>query len=560
MIKKTNIPHLLIVLLLAPALSSAQSNQQQLANVFLNDGPTRSVEAGHSFDKVFSDSGSSWQLDWDETYVFDNLIEYNDPTDASQSYEMRMGKGGQIYSFKSDGFGEALPPQWRPSFSELGNSLADQPPSDPVLPHHGNWAPWNDEVWMMVGSDQNDGLDGIARSKPQNIHQAGSYMNNYTHRASDHTDTPSYSPMVHTYYDEADQAFTSITWGQSEDPSYVYNPTECDPCVADSFKPSTLFYQRYKNLGDGVIQVDFLIYNYHRTRGIDYWNAPWAGIRNSSLPYAFRSNSNTDATSYLSLNDNVTTFLPDWAEGQTERITNTSGWFAFSNTLDGNGPSLAFVTAKETTNPVNAYGDLRWGKVLGPNNIRDLIVFSRRSIGGPSSPETGLKTWGIVNGESIRGRYFIVVDASIDNIVAQIQSRELVAKSSVEKVILSAAASPDVHYALTYFKSGSFMVNDASSVNSDLSLEAHPFEGSYPAYFVESDNGRTRITADPYYFSTRPYDGATTSIRLLGFSATALNIDSAVSVPLIPVIAVPALAFLLAATAFFSIRLKKTNA
>jgi hypothetical protein len=278
------------------------------------------------------------------------------------------------------------------------------------------------------------------------------------------------------------------------------------------------------------------------------------------LPYAFRSNSNTDATSYLSLNDNVTTFLPDWAEGQTERITNTSGWFAFSNTLDGNGPSLAFVTAKETTNPVSAYGDLRWGKVLGPNNIRDLIVFSRRSIGGPSSPETGLKTWGIVNGESIRGRYFIVVDASIDNIVAQIQSRELVAKSSVEKVILSAAASPDVHYALTYFNSGSFMVNDASSVNSDLSLEAHPFEGSYPAYFVESDNGRTRITADPYYFSTRPYDGATTSIRLLGFSATALNIDSAVSVPLIPVIAVPALASLLAATAFFSIRLKKTNA
>ena len=225
-----------------------QTYQQKLADVFLSNGPAATETTGYNFSTAFSNSGSDWELDWDETYVFDKLITYTDPNE-DRSYELRMGKGGQIYSFKSNGFGEALPPQWRPSFNELGTSIADQGPSNPVVSNHGNWATWNDEVWQMVGSDQMDDEQVYnettetfeTQTKTQNIHQAGPYMNNNAHRESDLTDAPFYSPMVQSYYDAANQSFTSIYWGQSEDPSYVYNaPEGCDPCFEDPFRPSTL--------------------------------------------------------------------------------------------------------------------------------------------------------------------------------------------------------------------------------------------------------------------------------------------------------------------------------
>jgi hypothetical protein len=530
------------------ALSSclwSQSYKQKLADVFLGNGPAPTETAGYSFTKNYSNSGSHWELDWDETYVFDNLIQYTDPSDSNQSYEMRMGKGGQIYSFKSSGFGEALPPQWRPSFNEAGVGIVDQTyvDGDPVVSNHGNWATWNDEVWMMVGSDQMDdeqvynNATGTfeTKAKPQNIHQAGPYMNNNAHRESDLTDAPFYSPMVHSYYDETNQSFTSISWGQSEDPSYVYNaPEGCDPCFEDPFRPSTLFYQRYKNLGDGVIQVDFLIFNYHRTRGIDYWNVPWAGIRNSSLPYAFISDSATDESQYEALNSlpgyvsNSSEDLPDWSEGTTRRTSGSnsvsSGWFAFSKTLGGNGPSLAFVTAKQTSNPTNAYGDLRWGTAMGPNGIRDLTIFSRRCIGGPPDEVTGLKMWGIVGGKSIRGRYFIVIDSSINAIVNQITSKGLIAASSIEKFTFTEEDAQDIYYTFTNNGSGNFTVTETTQENSVLTIKSKPFEGSFPVYLIATATA-SRITSDPYYYSLRPYDGSVTSIELLGFSVTALNVD-----------------------------------
>ncbi|MDC1321773.1 T9SS type A sorting domain-containing protein, partial [bacterium] len=396
--------------------------------------------------------------------------------------------------------------------------------------NHGNWATWNDEVWQMVGSDQNDILEGTKTA--QNIHQAGPYMNNYTHRASDLTDEPFYSPQVNSYYDASNQSYTSVYWGQSENPDYVYDPTN----TQDPFRPSTLYYQRYKNLGDGVIQVDFLIFNYHRTRGIDYWNVPWAGIRNSSLPYAFVSNSATNEMTYEALNnvpgyvENSSDDLPEWSEGVTRKTSGnnslSSGWFAFSNTLGGNGPSLAFVTAKSSSNPNNGYGDLRWGTAMGPNGIRDLTIFSRRSIGGPEDSVTGLKSWGIIGGESIRGRYFIVIDTSIDAIAAQIQSRNLVAASSIEKFTFTEANSQDLFFTFTNNGSGNYTANETTQENSDLTIKSKPFVSSFPVYILTTASA-TRITANPYYFSLRPYDGTVTSMELLGFSATALDINPA---------------------------------
>ena len=537
----------ILITLLYSILGQAQTYNQQLAAIFEAVGPSATETTGYNYTTAYSSSTSHWELDWDESHVFHNLISYTDPDNPHQSYELRMGKGGQIYSFKGvgvGGFGEALPPQWRPSWNASGEFIADQSPSDPIKSHHGNWATWNDEVWQMVGSDQNDGLEGVARTKPQNIHQAGPYMNNNAHRASDLTEAPFYSPIIQSHYDEANQSFTSFYWGQSENPNYVYdNSPGCNPCAADFFRPSTLFSQRYKNLGDGVIQVDFLIYNFHRTRGIDYWNVPWTAVRHSNLPYAFISNDPVNETIYEQLNtkigfvaddpntsaiDESEGYLPNWVEGATRRTSGnnslSSGWFGFSNAVDGNGPSLAFITAKASSSPTNGYGDLRWGTALGPNDIRDLTIFSRRSIAGAADPVTGLKSWGIVGGESIKGRYFIVLDSSIDAIVNQIQSKGLVAASSIEKISFSENESGDIHYYFSQETDGSYTPIKTTVESATVSLKDKPFLASYPAFLMQTSS-ESRITSDPYYYSLKPYDGIVESIELMGYSDSAVDIN-----------------------------------
>ena len=517
-----------------------QSYTQKITSFYEDNGLESTGGGTFNFTTNYSPSKSTWQLDWDESHVFQSLMSYTDDSNTNQSFELRFGKGGQIYSLKMGGvednnpnnngnlnFGEILPPQYRGSVSEQGGGLADQPPSNPVKSHHGNWAAWNDEVWQMVGSDQIDFESNGDPNKTQNIHQAGPYMNNYAHRDSDHNEAPFYSPMVQSYYNATEQSFSAIYWGQSEDPEYVVDSSNFvlndgsehpDQVilkeVTDPFRPSVLFFQRYKNIGDGILQVDFLIYNYHRTRGIDYWNVPWAGIRNSSLPYAFISNSATNLNSYESVD------LLEWTEGIAKRVTGnnseSSGWFVFSAHASGNGPSLAFVTANQTTNPPNAYSDLRYGTALGTNNIRDCSIFSRRSIGGAINPNTNLKTWGLVAGQSIRGRYYVVLDSSISNIISQINNRNLIASSSVEMVTIPENQANEVYYTFSANGSGGFVPNEVSEQDAQLTLNAKPFNGSYPVFLI-STLSETILSSNPYYFSLKPHDRQVKSIELLGF-------------------------------------------
>ncbi len=515
-------------------LTLSQSYQQKLCSIFPDtSGPTASVVGNFQYQTTFSNSGSMWEIDWNESEVFHNLITYSNPNNPYQSFELRMGKGGQVYSFKSNGFGEALPPQWRPSFDSLGASIANPGTSSPVKSHHGNWAPWNDEVWQLVASDQNDSLGG--QIKTQNIHQGGSYMNNYTHRESDLVTKPFYSPEVQYHFDSATNSYSSIYWGQSENPAYAYDSTSyCDSCFEDPFRPSVLYFQRYKNLSEGVIQVDYIIYNFHPTRAIDYWNVPFTGIRNSSLPFAFISNSATNELTYEALNTKAghpsasdpTSYLPQFNQGAARRtsgnLPTSSGWYAFSTDSAGNGPSLAFITAKSSSSPVNGYGDIRYGTAMN-NPLRDVSIFTRRAIGGARDATTGLKPWGIVGGQSIKGRYFIVLDSSINDIVQQIQTKNLVTHASIEKVIIGESATNNIHYTFTQNSFGAFIPLEIDSLSAIITLNSKPFTGSYPAFLITT-NTESIITSNPYHYSLKPYDGNVTNIELLGFSSLKQNV------------------------------------
>ena len=487
-----------------------QNSPKGLFNFFAEQQIATDTNGSFTFSTEYSNSGSHWEVDWSETNVFLNMMKYTHPTDSNKSFELRLGKGAQVYSFKSS-FGEAIPPQWRQKYDTNGNVVSASTPSvvnGKILSEKGNWAPWVDEVWQLVNSDQNDMIteNGVEKIQNRNMHQAGSYLNNYAHRESDHTEKPFYSPVVASYYDAENQEFTAINWVQSENPSYIYDGrSDCNPCHSDVFKPATLFYTKYKNLGDGIIQVDYLMTNHHETRETRFFNVPFIGIRKSSLQYSFLSKTDN---SFESLN------LPDWGNGVTIQNIETNGWFAVSNSQNGNGPSLAFVFPNTTV----GYSDFRYGTALGPNEIRDTHLFSSRLLAG------GNNHWNLQNAKSIRGRYFILIDSSVQSIATKIQSKGLVSAAKTERIDFSENNAQDLYYTISN-ENGNFIANESTQQNSNIQVKQTPFLNSFPVFLLETQNGTARITDNPYFFSLRPYDGILKSIQLLGYSSNKLDLN-----------------------------------
>jgi dienelactone hydrolase len=76
---------------------------------------------------TFTRTGSVWDRRIDESKVF--KYELASKQAADSSYQLRMGRGGQLYSLRG-AFGESVPPSWREARDDL--------------------SPWNDEVWQFV--------------------------------------------------------------------------------------------------------------------------------------------------------------------------------------------------------------------------------------------------------------------------------------------------------------------------------------------------------------------------------------------------------------------------
>ncbi len=215
-------------------------------------------------------------------------------------------------------------------------------------------------------------------------------------------------------------------------------------------------------------------------------------------------------------------YLPEFKNGaviKTSGVSSaSSGWFAFSTQANGNGPSLGLVTAKSTSNPKNGYGDFRYGTAMS-NSVRDVTILTRRAIGGAADPNTGLKPWGIIAGESIQGRYFLVVDSSISSLVQQIVDRNLSSSASIEKVQIDSLIENNINYNFIASFNNTFKALETDSLSAYINLNSLPFKGSYPVFLI-STSSESILSSDPYHYSNKPYDGIVESIELLGFSST----------------------------------------
>ena len=192
-------------------------------------------------------SPSVWNAKYTELEpkLFLAEINHDDP-DPSRIWKLRVGQGGNIYSFRG-AFGEAIPPQ-----------------------NHLN-GPFVDEVWQMVSVNQIQNRN--PESPPYFVHQGGTYMN------KNEFEIPFFSPNIAKHCEQkagiSQCSFGS--WGQ-----HAHIPT--------IYESSVLYFNRYQDCGNGVLEVTSVIQNIAKIpETLGYFNVPWGGVRTSNLQNLFLS-------------------------------------------------------------------------------------------------------------------------------------------------------------------------------------------------------------------------------------------------------------------------------
>ena len=310
-----NIPLRYLLLCLAtllPAIASAQS----LLNVF----PSSTVnlpqaERGDTtITSEFTPSESLWDERLNERPVF--LAEMVHAQDTHNSFKLRMGQGGQIYSLRGP-FGESVPPSWRSP--------------------GGHISPWNDEVWQFVAvCSKYNGMEGreyrnvpkqileqIAKLPYSNsffIHNSGAYI------PGDSAVKSLYCPLLASEVNDDRRTFRMLNWGLV-------------PQIKTVHRSPLLYYTQVRDVGNGVIELTWVVHNFSTRDDIvfDHLNAPWGGTRISSLPLRYVSSPEGKLLERKG-------FLSEYG---TVDVRETGGWNISCASESNESPSLALVYGRD---------------------------------------------------------------------------------------------------------------------------------------------------------------------------------------------------------------------
>jgi hypothetical protein len=255
----------------------------------------------------YEPGGSKWVEGVDESKVFHAAIVDGD-------LRLGIGKGGQIYSIRGP-FGEAVPPQ-RPQ------------------------APWIDEVWHLVVTNE-DLIAPIHHHQNENpqahwvpamplqyfIHQAGIYLDGLTGPAElSPAKEPFYSPLLESRWDPDSSTLFLANWAQQARAPNVW-------------KSGALVLTAYRAIGGGAVEVTQSLTNFG-TEDFTYLNAPWGGVRHSSLPQTVLSGADGDWSKVAG--------RWGWSGIPSEKFTDTGGWIAWTSPQCRDAdPALALVFGRE---------------------------------------------------------------------------------------------------------------------------------------------------------------------------------------------------------------------
>ena len=269
-----------------------------------------------SFTTEYQPSGSPWNEQCNEEDVYLARLNHKTGMD-SMLWDLRISKGGAIYSFIGP-YGEGVPPQFRP--------------------WDFNTARWVDDLWQTVAlsqanhnADVFDAPPGSTLGRPEIpsmryfIHGAGVYMND---TMFSRTNKPFYSPLMGSWYDEANRAFHTMNWGQQAH-------------IPSIHKSQLLYTYKYKDLGNGIMESTYCIQNFGDHK-VDYLNMPWGGVRSLNLPQCWLSQPGD------SLERTYKVFGGSGEQGLLESIDQSGGYFIWAaDGEDDNRPAMAIVFGKD---------------------------------------------------------------------------------------------------------------------------------------------------------------------------------------------------------------------
>ena len=407
--------------------------------------PQREGTADCAF--AFESSGSTWSAGLDEKKVFLAALK-------AGGVRLGIGKGGQIYSLRGP-FGESVPPQ------------------------RSN-APWIDEVWHLVvtNNDLVTPVHEFQNSDPQRnwaagmpiqyfIHQAGIYLKGLTGtQETGASAEPFYSPLLRCKWDEKTRTLYLANWAQQARSPNVW-------------KSGVLVQTSYRDLGDGAIEITQSLSNFG-DQTLTYLNAPWGGVRLSSLPQTVLSE---PGGAWKKVKGKW-----GWEGIPSVPFKATGGWIAWTVDAENpESPSLALVFGREVE------GVPPWK--MGANIIRYGTAGNTESR-NYEVVETSCNVC-IASGESLLVRWYLVAGAFAQ---ARERAAEFVSHAGMWKPI------PDADLIQPVWISDG-VPSAVGKGEPALYLYAQPVSGAVPVFAMEDTrSGKVFATLDPYELTpTAPY-------------------------------------------------------
>jgi hypothetical protein len=407
---------------------------------------------------LFGDhTGSSWMKDITEQHVFHALLQHKG-RDGKEDWAIGIGKGGQLYSWRGP-WGEALPPQ---------NT------------------PWVDEVWQATAHSvdvQNliraiRGFDKTETNLHCRIGRAFVHGSGAYDHAGPAGKTVFYCPMLTRWYDAADKSYTVVNWGQS-------------PHLPTVFRHKILFYNRYRYLGDGVLEVTHLAFNFGEYE-YGYGGIPWGGVRTTTYPELF-----------VSTSDGSFVFIEQvYGENHTFReCRKSAGWLgAAAKRGDPRGQAFAFafgrdydyekVQKRDRRPALFSLGRAGRGRGGKPNR-RDYTVMAN-SVRGTLKP-----------GEDYWVRYYLMVgplDRVVNNAGKYAKKADYGVLDFTEEM-----ATLQPLYMKGHEAGGDTLVRRGGAGSSPACrVYNEPVRNAMPLFSIrELPTGRRVVTPDPYALSRK---------------------------------------------------------
>lgn len=433
----------------------------------------------------YTPSGSIWAEGLDETQVF--LAELSHRQGADDSFAVRVGKGGQIYSLRGP-FGESVPPSWRDERNDR--------------------SPWNDEVWQFVAvCSRYNGVESLAKAGPVPaavrerferssfrssffIHNSGAYIPGEAAVRS------LYCPLLALETDAAARTIRTLTWGLV-------------PQVRTIHRSPILFSCQTRDVGEGVLELTWVVHNFSPREDVvfDFLNAPWGGTRLTSLPVHAIAGPDGQPRPRAEM------FPADRPDSAID-VATTGGWRIASVRDADDAPSLALVFGRDRHLDAERARAARGEPhcQFAPSLLRDYLahapqLYEKRWQDWRTRPENSFRNYDVVEfipklrlepQTTIWYRVFLVVNRRARAVEL---ARSLVDKVDYGRLTFDPAATPLLP---VHVRDGRVIDPAAAEGPPTFEVFARPVPGALPLFLLEDTvTDREVVSTDPYRFVPR---------------------------------------------------------